>query len=325
MSLAVGVIGAGVMGSEHARILKEATPGAHLSAVCDADEARARKAAGDVWVTADALDLIRSDRTDAVVIAAPDATHAGLVLACIEEGKPVLCEKPLATTAAEARSVVEAEIKASRRLVQVGYMRRFDPAYVEMKRLKDEGVVGSPVILHNVHRNPLVPTWFAGPMSVTNAFVHEIDASRWLLGSEMVSAHVRSLGAGDPLLITMETDKGELVSTEVFMNCRYGYHVHAELVGRKGTLQTITPRLVTENLSGFTRGTYPDNWIPRFRNAYIAQLDQWVKSIRSQVPGDGASAWDGYLTTKIADEIVAAMASGVDARLAPEAAPALYR
>ncbi|TBY42360.1 gfo/Idh/MocA family oxidoreductase [Rhizobium leguminosarum bv. viciae] len=325
MSLAVGVIGAGVMGSEHARILAEATTGARLAAVCDANSEKARASARGGWVTTDPLELIGSDKIEAVAIASPDATHADLVLACIKEGKPVLCEKPLAMTADDARAVVEAEIKASHRLVQVGYMRRFDPAYVEMKRLKDEGTIGRPVILHNVHRNPVVPGWFDGPMSVTNAFVHEIDASRWLLGSEMVSATVYSAGSGDPLLITMETDKGELVSTEVFMNCGYGYHVHAELVGQSGTLQTITPRSVMQNVSGVQSGAFPDNWIPRFRPAYAAQLASWVRSVREQKPGEGASAWDGYLTTRIAEEIVVAMTRGGQARLATEATPAFYR
>ncbi|WP_431324786.1 Gfo/Idh/MocA family oxidoreductase [Rhizobium sp. YTU87027] len=324
MSLAVGVIGAGVMGSEHARILAEDTVGAHLAAVCDADQTRALAAARGNWVATDPLEMIRSDRIDAVLVASPDATHAGLVLACIEAGKHVLCEKPLAMTAAEARGVVEAEIANGKRLVQVGYMRRFDPAYMELKRLKETGTIGATTILHNVHRNPVVPEWFNGPMSVTNAFVHEIDVSRWLLGSELVSARVHSMPGGDPLLITMETDRNEIISTEVFMNCQYGYHVHAQLVGRQGTIETITPETTAQNLSGSNRRGYPNNWIPRFRNAYTIQLNQWVKAVRDGAPCQGASAWDGYVTTLIAEQIVAALEDDGYARFTSEKRPSFY-
>src|SRR5271168_793478 len=124
------------MGSEHARLVRCETPGAHLAGVFDADAARARAAASGATVFSDPRSLIASDRVAAVIIASPDATHAELVLACLEAGKPVLCEKPLASSAAEALQVVEAEVARGRRLIQVGYMRRFDAAYQEMKRIK---------------------------------------------------------------------------------------------------------------------------------------------------------------------------------------------
>src|SRR5262249_58842560 len=86
---------------------------------------------------------------DAVLIASPDATHGALAVACIEAGKPVLCEKPLAPTAAECLKVVAAEVKAGRRLVQVGFMRRFDPSYAAMKAALADGSLGRAVMMHN--------------------------------------------------------------------------------------------------------------------------------------------------------------------------------
>ena len=103
MTLGVGVIGTGVMGAEHVRLLREETAGAALVAVCDADAARATAVAGDAAAFTDPLALIADDGVQAVVIASPDATHAGLTLACIAAGKPVLCEKPLAPSAARFR------------------------------------------------------------------------------------------------------------------------------------------------------------------------------------------------------------------------------
>ena len=323
MSVAVGVIGTGVMGSEHARLARCETPGAHLAGVFDTDAARARAAAAGVIVFSDPRSLIASDRIGAVIIASPDATHAELVLACLEAGKPVLCEKPLAPTAAEALRVVHAEVTLKRKLIQVGYMRRFDPGYQEMKRIKDEGGVGATALLHNVHRNARAPEWFTGPMAVTNSFVHEIDISRWLTGSEMVSAHVASGPGGDPLMITMRTDRDEIVSTEIYMNAAYGYHVQAELVGRQGTV-ALAPASLTMRNSGRVGGvSYPENWIPRFADAYRRQMIDWIHAVTTGTPV-GASAWDGYVASAIAEQIAAGLAESRVATLKYPPRPSLY-
>lgn len=323
MTLAVGVIGLGVMGAEHLRLLREETAGVRVTAICDADSERAGQLAQGAVVFADPIALIASDKVEAVVIASPDATHAGLALACLSAGKHALCEKPLATSAADALRVVDAEVALGRRLLQIGYMRRFDPAYVEMKRIADAGGIGSPVLLHNIHRNAAAPEWFTGPMAVTNSFVHEIDISRWLLGSDLVSAIVHEAPSGDPLLITMETDKGEIVSTEVFMNAHYGYHVHAQLVGRTGTVQMAQPSVTVTN-SGLHHGhEWPENWVPRFRDAYRVQMTAWVRSVATGSPA-GASAWDGYVATAVAEQVVTALQTGAKAKLFLGARPALY-
>lgn len=323
MSLAVGVIGTGVMGAEHARLLRAGTSGAHLTAVCDADEARARAAAQGAATFGDGLALIASDKVQAVVIASPDASHAGFALACLAAGKPVLCEKPIAATAAEGLRIVEAEAALGRRLVSVGFMRRFDPAYAEMRAARLSGQIGAPVVLHNVHRNVSAPDWFTGAMAVTNSFVHEIDISRWLLGSELVSAQVTSAPGGDPMLVVMQTDRGEIVSTEVHMNAAYGYHVHAQLVGRAGTVEMAAPARVLTNLALTQSHGYPANWVPRFAEAYRLQMQAWVDAT---VAGHsvGASAWDGYVTTAIAEQIVRGMATDARMPLILSPRPALY-
>ncbi|WP_421695642.1 Gfo/Idh/MocA family oxidoreductase [Aestuariivirga sp.] len=322
MTISVGVVGLGVMGAEHARILQNEVRGAHLGGVYDLDIGRA--AAPGVRVYADAVDLIRSPEIEAVVIASPDSTHAGLVLECLRAGKHVLCEKPIAGDQAEARSVIEAELKLGRRLIQVGYMRRFDPTYEEMRATRIAGTIGSPVILHNVHRNARAPEWFTGSMSVTNSFVHEIDISRWLLGSEMIATTAVSSKGGDPLLITMWTDREEIVSTEIFMNAAYGYHVHAELVGRFGTVAMTAPALTTENTQGRHGHSWAQNWVPRFAVAYRRQMQAWINSLYSSVPC-GASAWDGYIASSIAAKIAEALPSKSTINLDFGATPELYR
>ena len=134
MTIRVAVIGAGVMGADHARIISSAIPGADLQCICDADETKARGAAdatGARNVSKDPLATIEDKAVDAVLIASPDDTHAELTLASLRARKPVLCEKPLSQDVAECLRVLQAENTLGKRLVQVGYMRRFDPPYVE--------------------------------------------------------------------------------------------------------------------------------------------------------------------------------------------------
>lgn len=323
MSLGIGVIGAGVMGAEHARILREETRGAHLAAVADADPARAAAAAAGARVHDAAAALIADPGVDAVLIAAPDALHGALVQACLAAGKPVLCEKPLAATAAESLALVEAEVALGRRLIQVGYMRRFDPGYLAMKAALQAGEIGAAQLLHNTHRNAAAPDWFVGTMPITNSFVHEVDISRWLLDCDMTEASLHAGPGGDPLLITMRAASGALVSTEVFMNCAYGYHVEAEMVGQRGTLTLAQPDPLLRNRQGARMQTYPDNWVPRFARAYVAQTNAWVAAIKSGTPC-GASAWDGYVATALAEQLARALGQNLPVAFTFPARPALY-
>lgn len=323
MSLGIGVIGAGVMGAEHARILREATRGAHLAAVADADLGRAKAAAVGARAFDRAADLIADPGVDAVMIVAPDALHAELVRSCLSAGKPVLCEKPLAATAAESLALVEAEVALGKRLIQVGYMRRFDPGYLAMKAALTAGDIGAARLLHNTHRNVSAPEWFVGAMPITNSFVHEADISRWLLDAEMTEASVQAGPGGDPLLITMRAANGVLVSTEVYMNCGYGYHVEAEMVGQSGSLTLAQPDPLIVNLQRNRAQSYPDTWVPRFAAAYVAQTNAWVKSLRLRQPC-GASAWDGYIATALAEQLAKGLGQSGPVTFTFPAKPALY-
>src|ERR1700722_5042990 len=115
------------MGADHARTICRDVGGAELAAIHDADRDRAsavaRSCGGDVRMAATAVELIADPKIDAVLIASPDQTHAALTIACVEAGKPVLVEKPLASTLEECRAVIAAETKSGHRLVQVGFMR----------------------------------------------------------------------------------------------------------------------------------------------------------------------------------------------------------
>jgi myo-inositol 2-dehydrogenase/D-chiro-inositol 1-dehydrogenase len=318
VDLRIGIIGAGVMGADHAKTIAGQVARAHVAAICDADLARAQAAASAIAgarVADDPLALIRDPGIDAVVVASPDETHATYTLACIDAGKPVLCEKPLAPNLADCLRVVEAERAAGRRLVQVGFMRRFDPAYQDMKDRFAAGDLGEALMLHCAHRNATAPGFFKSLMAITNSAVHEFDIVRWLLDAEIVKIQVmkgrstRATDVADPLLIVMRTDRDQLVDVEVFIRAAYGYDIRTELVCEKGTLTMAPPVRAELRAEGRHAFPFAADWRPRFADAYRRQMQAWVDSIASGRPA-GAGAWDGLVATAIADAGCAALETG---------------
>lgn len=298
--IGVGIIGAGLMGSIHARLLRDSVPGARVAAVCDTDQRRAEAAAADAEAFVayvDGFDLIEGPNIDAVVIASPVPTHEALVLACIEAGLPVLCEKPLTATADAARRIVEAD--RGHDLVTVGFMRRHDPAYARLKTQLDAGTIGRPLLAHCAHRNPSVHALFDSAMIITDSVVHEADIVRWLLGEEIVSVDVRTPrstsrareGLLDPQLILFTTESGALVTVEAFVTAGYGYDIRCEVVGEDGTL--ALPLAVA---TGFEE---------RFADAYRHELIAWLAG-----DGAGASAADGLAAAAVCEAGVRSLTEG---------------
>jgi myo-inositol 2-dehydrogenase/D-chiro-inositol 1-dehydrogenase len=332
MGIRVGLIGTGVMGADHARILSQQIRGVTLQFICDADAMRARAAAdacGALHVATDPLAVIADRSVDAVLIASPDHTHAPLTRACIERGKPVLCEKPLSQDSGECLDVIAAEVKIGKRLAQIGFMRRFDPAYVEMKRALAEGVIGPALMMHNFHRNVSAPSNFTGQMAITNSAPHEFDIARFVLEGDYDSISVfqpefRGAGkAGAPVFMVLKTVAGQLVNVEINNNAAYGYDVRGELVGEKGSVLLRSP-VATElhvHLQSIT--TYAEDWRPRFAEAYRLQNGAWLRSIETGEPA-GASAWDGYAATLVAEAGVRSLERSAPVKVAPVAKPALY-
>jgi myo-inositol 2-dehydrogenase / D-chiro-inositol 1-dehydrogenase len=333
MTVRVGLIGAGIMGADHARIIATQIPGARLQSVCDADPARARAVAEETGASVGPggpAAVIRSASVDAVLIASPDSTHADLTLEAIAARKPVLCEKPLAPASPDCLRVIGAEVKAGKRLVQVGFMRRFDPAYVEMKAALVRGMIGRPLMFHCFHRNVAAPSFFDSKMAITNSAPHEFDIARWMLDAEFEHIDVfrpqtdDPARPGAPVFMVLRTSAGQLVNIEVNVNAAYGYDVRGELVGEKGSVSLRAPVNSEVSLNLASTTVYPQDWRPRFAEAYRRQNQAWINSIAAGRPA-GASAWDGYMATLVAEAGVSALASGSSTTVKPVAMPQPYQ
>jgi len=331
--LRVGVVGTGIMGADHARILDRQTHGATVAAVADVDRSRAQAVASGLAAAQvrDPDQLVASDDVDAVVVASADATHEQFVLACLAAGKPVLCEKPLAPTSAASARLVEAELQGGEPLVSVGFMRRFDPGYEELKAAVDGGLVGDPLLVHCVHRNA-APTDVITPPAqiVTSSVVHEIDVARWLLGEELATVTVRPIRTAGavpgraPVLVTLETASGAVVDVEAYVHAGYGYDVRCEVVGTEGTA-ALDPRPPTVTWrAGQQASSVPADWRPRFADAYRRELQDWVTAVVTKTRPAAATAWDGYLAALTCDAGVASAADGTVRAVEVPERPAFY-
>lgn len=331
--IGVGVVGTGVMGADHVATLTGSVHGVGVRSVYDVDTDRAASAAevaGCPIAEAPGV-LIADPAVDAVVIASADSTHEELVLGCLAAGKPVLCEKPLAPDVDGAWRIVEAEAATERRLVSVGFMRRYDPGYAELAADLRSGEIGAALLMHCVHRNIAAAPGVPSAKLVLGSGVHEIDTARWLLGEELVevTAHrprrtsAASGDTQDPLLLVLRAESGVVISAEVFVNCGYGYEVRCEVVGEIGTITVDEPVHGVRRQDRRRGASVAHDWRDRFAEAYRRELQDWIDGV---AVGEqrGASAWDGYVAQAVAEAGVEALESGLSvAPVIPER-PALY-
>ncbi|HEX2895249.1 MAG TPA: Gfo/Idh/MocA family oxidoreductase [Marmoricola sp.] len=326
----VGVVGAGAMGAAHVETLARWVPGAEVVAVYDADPGRADVVAGAVGAVAasSAEALIGDDSVDAVLVAAPDPTHEELALACLAAGKPTLLEKPLATSVEGARRVVDAEVAGGRRLLQLGFMRRFDPAYVALREAVLGGEVGEPRAAHCLHRNVQAHPTATSDGVLVNSAIHEFDCVPWLLDDRVtaVTVFAPAVPAGalqDVQVVVLELARGPVVTVEVSVNARYGYDIHTEVVGTGGTV-SLTPPYGLSFRREAVDGRHVDaDFVGRFLDAYRVELAAWVDGIAAgTVPGP--SAWDGHLANVVAFAAVESLHTGTRVAVPPSEMPALY-
>lgn len=333
MTLKIGLIGTGMIGQDHLRRLTQVLSGATVVAVNDIDRSRAQAAApagAAIFDTPEAL--IHSDTVQAVVICSWGPAHEEQLMACIAAGKPVFCEKPMVTSAESALRVMAAETAFGRRLVQVGFMRRFDADYRRLKAVLDGGTLGAPLMFHSTHRNASVPEGlYTSDMPLNDTLVHDADISRWLLGDEVVEVEVRvprrSRRGGelrDPTIVLLHMTSGAIVDVEISVNISYGYDIRGEVSCEMGLAALPNrPSTVITDAHGI-RQAIPVDWRERFIEAYDQEFREWIAAA-GQGTATGPSTWDGYAATLVADAALRAVASGQREVVSMVEKPALYR
>jgi myo-inositol 2-dehydrogenase/D-chiro-inositol 1-dehydrogenase len=270
-------------------------------------------------VANDPFDAIEADDVDAVLLATPGPTHEKQLLACLEHRKPVLCEKPLTTEVETSLEVARREAELEKPFIQVGFMRRFDPEYQQLKALIDGGELGQPLVMHCVHRNPAVPPSFNSAMIVKDSLVHEVDVTRFLFGEEIASVQIirpaanpsAQTGLQDPQIAIFQTASGRHVDVELFVTTGVAYEVRTEVVGELGSATIgLDVGLVRKSSPGVWGGRITPGFRERFGTAYDIEVQRWVDAVRSGVNVDGPTAWDGYAAAAVCAAGVRSLESG---------------
>lgn len=324
------------MGTRHAMNLHNHIVGAEVVAVYDLDQTRAAKVAaecGGAVVFDSPHSLVHSSSVDAIVIVSPDNTHADFALACLQAGKPVLCEKPLGINSQQALRVVEAEHALGKKLLSLGFMRRFDPQHAGVKQAITSGHIGRPLLFKGYSRESSMPPNLPTGVMLTNSFIHDFDAMRWLMEQDVTEVYVRGVrtrahlgpDSCDLLLIQCALSEGGLATIEGYHSAEYGYDIFAEVVCERGVTETMQPdaaRVKHQHQSGLS--IHPD-WLVRFQPAYVIELQEWVNSLHGKRPFTGATAWDGYQSVLIAEACILALHSGQPTAMPAIARPSLYK
>ncbi len=302
--LRIGVVGTGAIGRTHIDRINTRLKGGKIVAVSDVNTGFGQQVAKQYGCDffEDGEELIFSEKVDAAIITTIDEYHEKYVTGAVKAGKFCFVEKPLAPNQEGCKRIVKAEMAGGRRLVQVGFMRRYDPGYKQLKKYVAEKTFGEPLMLHCAHRNFDVPGNYTNAMAVENTMIHEIDVLRWLLGEEYASVEVvypktTKYAQGDlkdPQIMYLTTESGVRIDVEAFVNCHYGYDIKCEVCCEEGTISLPEPAnaMLRTNVARST--PICREWSERFVEAFDVEIQEWIDSSLKGVV-KGPNSWDGYV------------------------------
>lgn len=303
MSIRMGLIGAGRMGKVFAHTLAFTVAEVDLLAVADIDPQSSREVAARYGASqhyTDYRELLDRQDIDAVVVVTPTATHAAVIQDAAAAGKHIFSEKPLAQTLEMCDQAIAAVEKAGVKL-QMGFMRRFDPAYALAKQKIDAGEIGTPVMFRSSSRDPKRTSLeFARRENsgglIMDMGVHDFDLARWLMGSEVVRVQseggclvypeLKDVGDIDNAIINLKFANGAIGNIDVSRNAVYGYDIRSEVLGSEGGLligKLQQTAVLSMTRSGVTHDTVP-YFMERFGEAYAAEIRDFVGCILEDRP-----------------------------------------
>ena len=299
MTVTLGLLGAGRIGKVHAGAIA-AIPGAKLVAVADAfpEAAKALAASSGADVrSADAI-MAASD-IDAVLITTPTDLHATMIEQAAKAGKAIFCEKPVDLDVERVRACLAAVAKAGVPLM-VGFNRRFDPNFVEVRRQIDAGTIGKVEMVSITSRDPAPPPADYIKRSgglFRDMTIHDFDMARFLLGEEVATVYasasvlvdpvIGELGDYDSASIILTTASGRIAQISNTRRASYGYDQRIEVLGEKGLVSADNLRATNveiANGSGYLREPLLNFFMTRYTEAYRAEIAAFVATIAAGAP-----------------------------------------
>lgn len=303
-SIRVCLVGVGRAGQVHAESLVKHIPAGKLTAVVDMNPVALEKTAArfgvDSWFSSleEAIDQVPFE---AVIITTPTFSHRELVTVAAQRGKHVFCEKPMALTIDECDEMI-ATAERNNVVLQIGFMRRFDPDFQAAAKHIESGEIGQPMLIKSLTHGPGLPPPWARDLETSNGMLaevnsHDWDTTRWLAHSdpERVYAEVSNFKGKrhgvdtpnfyDTALVNIRFESGTLASISGVCPCEYGYDARVEIIGDKGLLQIGDIRgqsvvVCTNREQGFVTPIFR-SWPERFASAYVLEMRHFLECIRT--------------------------------------------
>lgn len=320
-TLRIGAVGLGRLGQFHAETLARRLPKTELAAVCSpqAQElAWAKEHFPEAAPYTAYEEMIHTEDLDAVVLTSPSAFHCEQILQALERDLHVFTEKPLGITVESCQSVVDALPNHPNKVVMIGFMRRYDPSYLELKTRLDAGELGRPILFRSYSVDPA--TSIEGALAYLphsagqflDMAVHDIDLARWLLNSEPRT--ITAAGAcyahpefadyddGDNVAAFLQFENDAMGFLLAGRTAPHGYQVETEVIGTKASLRVglTAQRNHVEILDGQgVRKLCSQGFLERFEQAYIDELAAFVRCIHDGRPAE-ITPHDGLRATEIA-------------------------
>ena len=299
--LRFGVIGTGRIGKIHAENLVNRVPCVEVAALADIDQKSAQETAGRLHIATvytDYHDILSDPSIDAVAICSSTDTHAQIVNEAARAGKHIFCEKPVDHDLDKIDAALEAVKQAGVKL-QIGFNRRFDPNFANVREMVAQGKVGIPHILRITSRDPNPPpisyVKVSGGMFL-DMTIHDFDMARFLIGSEveevftvagvMVDPAIGEAGDVDTAIITLRFANGTIGTIDNSRKAVYGYDQRVEVFGSGGMVQAFnnTPHNdVYANADGVTSAKPLFFFLERYTESFIAEMKAFVKSIQEDL------------------------------------------
>ena len=319
--IGVCVVGSGRAGMIHAKNFAGRVHGAELVAMVDPVEDVARAACKELGIETyysgyeQALD---NNKIDAFIVVSPTKFHMLTVKDLANAGKHVLCEKPMAMTEDECDIMIKAS-ESNKTVLQIGFMRRYEPSFVHAKETVDSGIIGDVVMVRSNTRGPSIPqSWMYdikvsnGPLAEVNS--HDIDTLRWFTGSEFDSVFAAGGNFRCPDAVKDHPDfYDNVVMAATFKNgmqgmidgaqgVGYAYDSRVEVLGTKGCvfIGRMAENSVVTCTADTKNGSYPlvGSWRQLFEEAYLNEDIDFIECIQTgKTPR--ATGLDGKMAVKV--------------------------
>jgi len=324
MILRFAVLGAGRIGQVHARAIAS-VPGAELVAIAEPNEdaAKAARAAFGCEIrTID--DCAVADDIDAVVICTPTNTHADLIEQFVRAKKKVFCEKPIDLDLDRVRQALDV-VNAEGGTLMVGFQRRFDPDFMALKAVIDEGKIGEVEMVTLTSRDPGPPPYEYIKVSggiFRDMTIHDFDVARWLLGEEIITVQaaasvltdpeIGELGDYDSVNVILTTASGKQCTITNTRRATYGYDQRIEVHGSKGSVSAENHREANIEIAtaeGYLRPPLLNFFMSRYVAAYANEIAAFAKAVADATPPP-TTGEDGLKALELATAALASVKTG---------------